>query len=100
MKNKLLIILILFISITCFSGITYSMFHSKDTLAVQDQEIAEFIYNANRTSHIELNFESLNPGDTEQFKFQVSNTKDDNITNVTTEYQIAIKTFHFMPLLI
>ena len=63
-------------------------------------EIAEFIFETKRTDHIELDFADLKPGDTKEFNFQVSNTKDNVITNVTTEYQITIKTFHFMPLLI
>ena len=100
MKHRVLIIVILFCLILCCSKITYSLFHSQTFFSIQNMEIAEFIFETKRTDHIELDFADLKPGDIKQFNFQVSNTKDNNITNVTTEYQITIKTFHFMPLLI
>ena len=100
MKRRVLIIVILFCLIICCSKITYSLFHSETFFKIHNMEIAEFIFETERTDRIELNFTDLKPGDTQKFKFQVSNTKDNNITNVTTEYQITIKTFHFMPLVI
>lgn len=100
MKHRVFIILILFSLIICFTGVTYSLFNSKNYLYVGDMEIAEFIFDTKRTDHIELDFTDLKPGDTNLFDFEVTNTKDNVITNVTTEYQITIKTFHFMPLLI
>ena len=100
MNKKLKIILILVILIPCFYKITYSFFNSETSLEIQDGEIAEFIFEAKRTNHIELEFEDLKAGENREYEFQISNTKDENITNVTTEYQIIIKTFHFMPLLI
>ena len=100
MKNKLFIILILASLIMCFSKITYSLFHSETSFVIENREIAEFIFETKRTKHFELDFENLNPGDTKEIDFQVTNTKNNEITNVTTEYQITIKTFHFMPLLI
>ena len=100
MKRRVVIIVILFCLIICFSKITYSLFHSEAFFSFENMEIAEFIFETQRTDHIELDFADLKPGDTKEFKFQVSNTKDTNITNVTTEYQITIKTFHFMPLII
>lgn len=83
----------------CFK-ITYSLFTSSASLTIANGEIAEFIFEAKSTNHIKLDFEDLKSGESREYEFQVSNTKDDNITNVTTEYQIVIKTFHFMPLLI
>ena len=100
MKNKIKIVLILLFLIPCFYKITYSFFNSGASLAVKNGEIAEFIFEAKRTNHIELEFENFKAGENKEYEFQVSNTKDENITNVTTEYQITIKTFHFMPLLI
>jgi len=100
MKKRILIILILFSLIICFSGITYSLFNSETSFLVKNMEIAEFVFETKRTDHIELDFDDLKPGDSKVFSFQVSNTKGNNITNVTTEYQITIKTFHFMPLVI
>jgi len=100
MKHKVLIILTLFCLIICFTRITYSLFNSEASFSTENMKIAEFIFETNRTDHIELDFTDLKPGDTNEFYFEVSNTKDNIITNVTTEYQITIKTFHFMPLLI
>ena len=100
MKKKLKIILVLILLIPCFYKITYSFFNTETSLAVKNGEIAEFIFEAKSTNHIELGFDDLKAGDSREYKFQVTNTKDDNITNVTTEYQITIKTFQFMPLLI
>ena len=100
MKNKLKIIVILLFLIPCFYKITYSFFNSGTSLAIKDGQIAEFIFETKRTNHIELEFENLKAGENREYEFQVTNTKDNNITNVTTEYQITIKTFHFMPLLI
>ena len=100
MKHRVIIIVILFSLIICFSKITYSLFHSETSFPLENMEIAEFVFETKRTDHIEIDFADLKPGDTKEFNFQVSNTKDKNITNVTTEYQITIKTFHFMPLII
>lgn len=100
MKHRVVIIVILFCLILCCSKITYSLFHSETFFSIENMEIAEFIFETKRTDRIELDFADLKPGDTKEFNFQVSNTKDNNITHVTTEYQITIKTFHFMPLLI
>lgn len=100
MKYRVLIIVILFGLIICFSKITYSLFTSEASFSFGNMEIAEFIFETKRTNHIELGFMDLKPGDTNEYYFEVTNTKDNIITNVTTEYQITIKTFHFMPLLI
>ena len=100
MKHKVIIIVILFSLIVCCTKITYSLFTSETSFLVGDGKIAEFIFEAKRTNHIELDFTDLKPGDTKEFDFQVSNVKDDVKTNVTTEYQITLRTFHFMPLLI
>ena len=100
MKRKVFIILILFSMIIGFTKITYSLFNSESYFLVDDMEIAEFIFDTKRTDHIELDFTDLKPGDINEFNFEVTNTKNNIITNVTTQYQITIKTFHFMPLLI
>ena len=100
MKHRVFIIILLFSLIVCFTGVTYSLFNSENYLYVGNMEIAEFIFDTKRMDHIELGFTDLKPGDINEFNFEVTNTKDNMITNVTTEYQITIKTFHFMPLLI
>lgn len=100
MRYRVIIIVILFSLIICFSKITYSLFTSETSFSLENMEIAEFIFETKRTNHIELDFMDLKPGDANEYYFEVTNTKDNIITNVTTEYQITIKTFHFMPLLI
>lgn len=100
MKNRVAVIFILFCLIICCSKITYSLFTSESSFSIKNMGIAEFIFEANRTNHIELDFMDLKPGDTKEYLFEVTNTKNNIITNVTTEYQITVKTFHFMPLLI
>ena len=100
MKHRVFIILLLFSLIICFTGVTYSLFNSEKYFYVGNMEIAEFIFDTKRTGHIELGFTDLKPGDTKEFLFEVTNTKGNMITNVTTEYQITIKTFQFMPLII
>lgn len=100
MKNRIVIIAILLCLIPFCFKITYSLFTSSASLIISSGEIAEFIFEAKRTNHIALDFENLKSGESREYEFQVSNTKDENVTNVTTQYQIKIKTFHFMPLLI
>ena len=100
MKRRIVIIIILFMMLISFSKITYSLFTSGTLLSLEQMEIAEFIFETKRTNHIELEFTDFKPKDTNEYYFEVTNTKDNIITNVTTEYQIMIKTFHFMPLLI
>ena len=99
MKHRIVIIVILLCLIPFCFKITYSLFTSSTSL-IANSGIAEFIFNAKRTNHIELEFDNLKSGEEREYEFQVSNTKDNNVTNVTTEYKITLKTFHFMPLLI
>ena len=100
MKRRIFIIVILFCMCVCFSTITYSLFTSEAHYSFGNMEIAEFIFETKRTNHIELDFMDLKPGDTNDYKFEVTNTKNNIITNVTTQYRITVKTFHLMPLLI
>ena len=100
MKKRIALIVILFCLCICFSKITYSLFTSETYFTLDNMEIAEFIFETKRTDHIELDFMDLKPGDDNEYYFEVTNTKNNIITNVTTEYQITIKTFQFMPLLI
>ena len=38
------------------------------------------------------------PGVNSQYDFSVKNSKNDKVSDVTIEYQITIKTYHFIPL--
>jgi hypothetical protein len=96
-KIKVIIMLVSAIVLICGSGITYSLFTSSSKLDV-NQKIAKFIFNAAKTDVIELPISNLNPGETSEYTFQVTNNIDNKRSDVNIKYQIIIKTFHFMPL--
>lgn len=98
MKVRILIILAILIGITFASGITYSIFHSNTSLYTEDKNIAKFIFDTEVLDHIELPLTSLVPGDEVTYEFSVSNTKTGIRSDVTLEYQIELKTYHFLPL--
>lgn len=99
MKKKVMLIIILGILITFLSGITYSLFTSRATMISANQGIASFIFEANNLDHIDLNLNGLVPGDNKEYLFSVTNTNENKKTSeVTIEYKLIIKTYHFMPL--
>ncbi len=98
-KYRIVIILCTLIIIILGSAITYSFFSSDSNLSL-NQEIAQFIFEAKKTDHIDLSLVNMTPGDTEEYEFSVSNKKSNSISHVTLNYQINIETFHFMPLII
>lgn len=98
MKHKVLIILFILIAIFLGTGVTYSIFYSDSNINV-DQKIAKFVFESKQLNHLELNLNNLNPGSVEEYMFSVTN-KEEKLSNVTVEYQITIKTYHFMPLTI
>lgn len=100
MKYKILIIMIIFILIVFGSGITYSIFHSNSMVNVGDKNIANFVFNAEITNHLQFDLVDLIPGGTEEYSFKVTNNQEEKVSNVAINYQIVIKTFHIMPLTI
>lgn len=96
-RLKIIIMLVCAIVLVCGSGITYSLFTS-NTKLIANQEIAKFIFNAAKTDLIELPIADLNPGDSVDYTFNVANTLDNATSEVTINYQMTIKTYHFMPL--
>ncbi len=100
MKKKILTIMFIIILLIFSYGITYSIFHSSSTLNSTNQNIAKFIFNASKVNQIELPLIDLYPGDNEEYLFFVSNELSENISNVSIEYQIIIKTYHLIPLII
>lgn len=101
MKKKVMLIIILGVLITFLSGITYSLFTSKATMISTNQGIASFIFEANNLDHIDLDLNGLVPGDNKEYLFSVTNTNEKQKTSeVTVEYKLIIKTYHFMPLTI
>lgn len=85
----------LFLSLSL--GITYSLFTTNTTL-VSNAKVAKFVFDTKELDNFELPLKEMVPGKKEDYKFSVTNTKDQKQSDVNIEYQITIKTFHFMPL--
>lgn len=100
MKKRLFLIIVLIILVVFFSGITYSFFNSGVFLKSTNQGIASFIFETNNVDYINFNLSDLLPGDEKEYLFSVTNSKDKKISDVTVEYQLRIKTYHFIPLTI
>jgi len=78
------------------TGITYSVFTS-DAFGNVNQKIAKFIFNAEEVDELHLSLTDLYPGVTKEYQFSVSNNSSGKLTNVTLNYNMIIKTYHFMP---
>ena len=102
MKKKYKILTITFISLIILFGvgITYSIFTSNATTSTTDQNIAKFIFNSNPTDEINLSIIDINPGDIKEYPFSITNKMGETKSDVTVEYQITLKTYHFIPLTI
>lgn len=99
-KYKLLIVLFVLTFVLFASSLTYSIFNNSANLGTTDQKIAQFVFNAQRLDNIELPLTNLNPGESTEYLFTVSNNENEKISAVVINYQITIKTFHFIPLVI
>jgi hypothetical protein len=99
-KRKILIIIVTLILLLFCSGITYSIFNSNAVLNSSDQAIAKFIFNAESLEQLELPLVDLNPGDNEEYPFSVSNSYSGKISNISVQYQMTIKTYHLVPLVL
>ena len=98
MKKKIYIILSFIILIMFFSGITYSLFHSSTSLTSNNQGLANFVFNAENLDSIALNLADLKPGTVLEYEFSITNNELEKVSDVTIEYQLKIKTYHFIPL--
>ena len=98
MKRKILTVLFVLITLTLFSGITYSIFHSNAKLNSNNQNIAKFIFNTESLEQLEFSLTDLNPGDILEYPFSVSNSNSEKISEVSVEYVMTIKTYHFVPI--
>ena len=97
-KKKIMIIVICSFILLCGTGITYSLFTSNSNL-IANQKIAQFIFQTTKTDNIELPVTGMNPGDEPvSYTFEVANNLEQKKSDVTINYQIIIKTYHFMPL--
>lgn len=96
-KLNIIVLLLSGIMFVVGSSITFSLFTSGSKF-IANQKIAKFVFNAQKTDLIELPITNLNPGDEMEYTFQVANTLNSKRSEVTIDYQISIKTYHFMPL--
>lgn len=100
MKYKVFLVLFVFVFLICGSGLTYSYFNTNTSMSSVDQKIASFIFNAEHVDYLEIPLVDLVPGESSEYNFSVTNSDSVNISNVTIEYQLIIKTKHFAPLII
>ena len=100
MRKKIIIILILLSFITLASSATYSYFTSGAIVSTIDQKIAKFILDSESFDNLEIPLSNMNPGDTKEINFSISNNKEEKTSEVTIGYILTIKTPHYIPLII
>lgn len=98
-KYKILIIIVVFIMFVFTSGITYSFFHSTTTINT-NQNIAKFIFNTESLDALNIALSDLKPGDNKEYTFDISNQNNEVTSDVIINYEMSIKTYHFIPLII
>lgn len=97
-KSKIFIAIYVLLFLVFGFGITYSMFYSAADGKTTDQNIAKFIFNSEGLDRLEIPLVNIDPTITNEYPFSVSNTSGSNVSNVTVEYVLTIKTYHFAPL--
>lgn len=101
MKKKIILVGLLCTLVIFLSGITYSFFNSNTTMTSINQGIASFIFETKNLDRIDLDLNGFVPGEVREYSFSVTNTNaKDKTSDVTVEYKLNIKTYHFMPLII
>jgi len=100
MRKKLIIITLLILGLLFLYGTTYSIFYSNAVINSNDQEIAKFVFNSELLDSLSLPLIDLKPGDIKEYNFDVSNSNNNNTSDVTIEYQLTLKTYHLIPLTI
>lgn len=87
------------ITLIVFSlGITYSVFQSSAEIYIEDQNIAKFIFNTKKIDEIDIPISNIKPGENKEYIFSVANSLSGTKSDVSFQYQITIKTYHFAPL--
>lgn len=100
MRRKILVITLILFVLIAGVGVTYSYFNSASNMDFESLNAAKFIFNATETSNIEIPLSNLKPGDETSVPFSVTNAALELTSEVVIEYELTIKTYHFMPLLI
>ena len=96
-KYKLLLMIIVAIGILAGIGVTYSLFHT-ETPSNMNQNIAKFVFNSETLDALNLTLSDIKPGEIKEYDFSITNNEDDKVSDVLLEYQITLKTYHFIPL--
>lgn len=99
-KKKITMIILLGIFVIFLTGITYSLFTSGAKMLSTNQGIAGFIFETENLDSIDLDLTGLKPGDKKEYLFSVTNAKKEKTSDITVDYQLTIKTYHFMPTII
>ena len=96
--NKKKIILILLIAYILIFGIntTYSMYKSSSNSELK-LSFAKIIFNNKELNNLSLPVNNLIPGESIEYQFMVSNSKDGNISEIDIGYSISIETFNIIP---
>ncbi len=98
MKFKIIIGLLIISLIIFSSGLTYSYFTSGVSSTSVDQKVASFIFDTETLDRLELPLIDLTPGESKEYTFSISNTKENITSDVTIIYQLTVLTPHFSPL--
>lgn len=98
MKKKIIIIVLILIACTFLTSITYSFFHTNANITTVDQEIAKFIFNAEKVDEISVPLMNLVPGEIKNYEFSVYNSNNNKVSDLSIEYELTIKTPHLIPL--
>ena len=96
--NKKKIILILLVAYFLIFGVntTYSMYNSNSDSKVE-LSFAKIIFNNESIDSLSLPINDLVPGESIEYKFMVSNNKDDLRSEINIGYSIAIETYKIVP---
>lgn len=97
-KKKKILILSALVLIILTAGITYSVFSSSANISIPDQNVAKFIFESKPSDNIEIVLNDLIPGTNENIDFTVVNNNEEEVSQVNIEYEITMKTYHFIPL--
>lgn len=97
-KNKVFVIISLILILVAGAGVTYSILLSNGDGNPIDKNIAKFIFNTETLDELSISLIDIKPGDNNEYLFSVSNGDSESISSVVVEYQMTLKTYHFIPL--
>ena len=72
--------------------------YTSSASANTDISLAAFVVNAEKKEQINIPLSNMKPGDNLEYEFGISNNSNSKRSDVNIDYNIVIKTMHFMPL--